>query len=345
MAEPEWGRWERELPECAGQGPAPHELGEVLSRAVRTRIPHDCLHLMGMNPGNNVVAFAFWHHLSARFVRAQMLNSYLGDDRCRPADLAPLRVPVGHGEGGPRAHDILASQGLGSELRVLLRDAHGVWGVLALMRQSGSPAFTDDDARNAVGATGLLVRTLRAYVTAAPLREAVNSPPPGVIVIGPDQRVRGMTAEAQAWIAGLKMVTPNCDQRQVARAFAAEVCLAARQPPDQRRWRRPALLLPAAHAGQWLAVHAQPLSDDAAGEVAAVVQPAHGADLWSAVAAWYAITARERTAISWLGEALSAKQIARRMEVSVHTVNDHLKSVFRKTGTSGRDELLAAIRL
>jgi DNA-binding CsgD family transcriptional regulator len=344
-AAPGWGHWDKALPACAGEGPAPHELGAVLSRAVHSRVPHDCLHLMGMNPGNGVVAFAFWHRLSAQLVRDQMLNSYLGDDRCRPPDLARLRVPAGRGEGGPRTREILATHGLGSELRVLLRDPRGVWGVLALMRESGSPAFTDDDARRAMEATGLMIHTLRTYVTAAPLREPAPGPPPGVIVIGPDQQVRGMTLQAQAWIAGLKMVTPACDLRQIARALAAEVALAARQPCDERDGRRPALLLPATHVGQWLEVHAQALSDQAAGEVAVVVQPARGADLWSVVASWYGITAREKTVICRLGEALSPKQIARRMDVSVHTVNDHLKSVFRKTGTRGRDELLAAIRL
>ncbi|MFE6838573.1 LuxR C-terminal-related transcriptional regulator [Streptomyces sp. NPDC057705] len=39
----------------------------------------------------------------------------------------------------------------------------------------------------------------------------------------------------------------------------------------------------------------------------------------------------------------SVKQIARRLDLSAYTVNDHLKAVFRRTGADGRDELGAAL--
>ncbi|MFF3583201.1 LuxR C-terminal-related transcriptional regulator [Streptomyces mirabilis] len=43
-------------------------------------------------------------------------------------------------------------------------------------------------------------------------------------------------------------------------------------------------------------------------------------------------------------EGLPAKSIARRLELSQHTVNDHLGAVYRMLGVSGREELFACLR-
>ncbi|MFF4726222.1 LuxR C-terminal-related transcriptional regulator [Streptomyces mirabilis] len=43
-------------------------------------------------------------------------------------------------------------------------------------------------------------------------------------------------------------------------------------------------------------------------------------------------------------EGLAAKNIARRLELSQHTVNDHSRAVYRKLGVSGREELFACLQ-
>ncbi|MFD8213882.1 helix-turn-helix transcriptional regulator [Streptomyces sp. NPDC059697] len=51
---------------------------------------------------------------------------------------------------------------------------------------------------------------------------------------------------------------------------------------------------------------------------------ARGWALLPAVAAWYGITPREREVVRHALEGLAAKNIARHLELSQHTVNDHL---------------------
>ena len=41
--------------------------------------------------------------------------------------------------------------------------------------------------------------------------------------------------------------------------------------------------------------------------------------------------------------AASEEHIARTLTVSIYTLNDHLKAIYRKTGADGRDELIAAL--
>ncbi|MFI7639080.1 LuxR C-terminal-related transcriptional regulator [Nonomuraea sp. NPDC049400] len=55
------------------------------------------------------------------------------------------------------------------------------------------------------------------------------------------------------------------------------------------------------------------------------------------------MTAGERRVIESLYAGAAGKQIARDLDLSLYTVNDHLKSVYRKTRAQSRDELIAAI--
>ena len=73
-----------------------------------------------------------------------------------------------------------------------------------------------------------------------------------------------------------------------------------------------------------------------------IIQAA-GVELLPALSSWYDITDRERTVIGHLRDGIPAKQIARRLDVSVHTVNEHLKAIYRKAGISSREEMVAVL--
>ena len=55
-----------------------------------------------------------------------------------------------------------------------------------------------------------------------------------------------------------------------------------------------------------------------------------------------ALTSREREITADVAEGLANKHIARRRGVSVHTVENHLRSIFRKTGVDSRTKLALA---
>jgi DNA-binding CsgD family transcriptional regulator len=65
--------------------------------------------------------------------------------------------------------------------------------------------------------------------------------------------------------------------------------------------------------------------------------------LLPAIAAWYDITPRERTVIEQALEGLPAKQIARRLDLSQHTINDHFNAIYRKIGVTSREELITRL--
>ncbi|MBM9435248.1 helix-turn-helix transcriptional regulator [Streptomyces bryophytorum] len=77
--------------------------------------------------------------------------------------------------------------------------------------------------------------------------------------------------------------------------------------------------------------------------MAVTVQAAATGRLLPAVAAWYGLTPRERSVVDQVLEGRSGKQIARTLDLSPHTANDHLKAVYRKMRVNGRDELIATL--
>jgi DNA-binding CsgD family transcriptional regulator len=79
------------------------------------------------------------------------------------------------------------------------------------------------------------------------------------------------------------------------------------------------------------------------GEVAITTQPASAEVLLPAVAARHDITRREQTVIEQALEGLPTKQIARHLDLSQHTVNDHFKAIYRKIGVTSREELMTRL--
>jgi DNA-binding CsgD family transcriptional regulator len=78
--------------------------------------------------------------------------------------------------------------------------------------------------------------------------------------------------------------------------------------------------------------------------VAVVLQPATADQLLPAIAAWHDLTPRQVDVLNLLLRGYLIKQIAWRLGLSPHTVDDHLKILYRKTGTNSHQELVAALR-
>jgi DNA-binding CsgD family transcriptional regulator len=95
-------------------------------------------------------------------------------------------------------------------------------------------------------------------------------------------------------------------------------------------------------AGRWLLLQGSPLASGS-GRVAVVVEPARSVEVAPLLASAYGLTAREREVLREVLQGRSTKQIAASLSVAPYTVQDHLKSIFAKTGSGSRSELVARL--
>ncbi|WP_344908171.1 helix-turn-helix transcriptional regulator [Actinomadura meridiana] len=183
-----------------------------------------------------------------------------------------------------------------------------------------------------------VVAAMRRYATGALPQPSRFDRPPGVLTIGADEKVVAATPSAREWIGELETLP--------AHALAAPTI-----PMESTIWnltqaaRRslPALTRVPTRRG-WIVLRAQPMTgQEENSAVAVTIQPATGTELLSAMAVWHGLTPKERTVVDHVLEGLATKQIARRLELSPHTVNDHFKSIYRKIGVSAREELITRL--
>ena len=95
-------------------------------------------------------------------------------------------------------------------------------------------------------------------------------------------------------------------------------------------------------SGSWRRVTAIPMEGER-GSVAVLIEPARAADLTPILLEAYGLSEREIDIVIHLARGLATKEIAAELSISPHTVRDHVKAIFTKTGFSTRGELVARV--
>ncbi|MER5770646.1 helix-turn-helix transcriptional regulator [Streptomyces sp. NPDC001985] len=341
----------RELGYVAVQRAGADDRGRTLSRLIAAVVPHDAFTLVGSDPaiGLGFGSFSFWHGFPPGLVKDLVRHRHEQDspwcaDPAVPGAAPTHIVTVGDPLLPPADRmraEVLAAHRAASELRLLLRDEHGVWGMLALIRFEGGQPFDTQDARLAALLSPALIGAVRRHVLAGPLLPAAPALPAGVITMGPDHRVRTVSPQAVAWLDLFRTRGRQVVPEWMPEVFLMALSLATRSPDRPGDSAAPLVCSPPAVCGRWIVCQGQTLGDE--GDVALVIEAPVGDLVLPSFCAWYGITPREHDVIDELRSGAATQRIARRLDLSVHTVNDHLKAVFRKTGADGRDELIAAL--
>jgi DNA-binding CsgD family transcriptional regulator len=252
----------------------------------------------------------------------------------RPTTAASLSAATaGELDRSVRQRELRRPHGFGDELRAVLADESGAWGALTLQRERGEPWFTPRE----VGAVAALSPLLAEGLQRAQLGPADEAGPDGgtgLLVVDTAGRVTGADAAARRWLDELRAppAGPH-DLPVVVRAVAGRARTAAAAYGRART-----------RSGHWVTVHAS-LLDPGGGQVAVVIQPARPSELAPLIADAYGLTERERVVTRLVAHGYSTHRIAAELHLSPYTVQDHLKSIFDKTGASTRGEVVARIYL
>jgi DNA-binding CsgD family transcriptional regulator len=90
-------------------------------------------------------------------------------------------------------------------------------------------------------------------------------------------------------------------------------------------------------------IEAACLEGEREGEIAVTLRTPTPVEILRLLGRIYALTVRERELVRLLLAGLDTRAVGDRLHISAHTVQDHLKSVFAKTGIHSRRELLATL--
>jgi DNA-binding CsgD family transcriptional regulator len=295
-----------------------------------------------------------YHDGLLEFPAEWLVHEYYEDDVNKIVDVALSETGVGtlhEATGGdpassPRWH-LNRTLGGDQELLVRLRSSTGdVWGLLGLYREPGQALFDDADKRflRAVApdlAEGARRALLVGEATDPDWSEADGYNPPGLVVLGADGRLESFTPGTERWLGEL----PDGDAvagllPSALRALAGRVLRLAEDPA---RPAGPALSRVLSRSGVWLALHGAVLTTSGRRLVAVIIEPASPARIHPLLMAAYRLTERERDVTRLVLRGVSTERIAEELVVSGHTVQQHLKSVFEKTGVHSRRDLVGRI--
>jgi DNA-binding CsgD family transcriptional regulator len=229
--------------------------------------------------------------------------------------------------------ELLHSYGVGDVASVVFRDRYGCWGFLDLWRTGDEAEFTAAEQRLLAAATAPVTTALRRAQagTFAGVSTRTERAGPVVLLLDGELEVLGQTPPTSEY---LRTLVPTEGQPVPAAAYNVAAQLLANEagvdasPPSARvhladgRW----LTLRAARIGANLAVS---IEDSSPGERLAVFGRAHG------------LSERESDLLRHLAGGSDTRDLASRMHLSEHTVQDHLKSIFAKTSTRNRRTLLS----
>ncbi|MFF5158416.1 LuxR C-terminal-related transcriptional regulator [Streptomyces sp. NPDC000348] len=265
------------------------------------------------------------------------------------SDLAARPTPVGllsRETGGnldlsPRYRDIMRPLGFRDELRVLLRDRHGAWGALIMGRGDDTPPFGSSDLAAAASLARPLGTALRRLHLTRLAEEGASAVAPALVLLDGDHQVVHATPTVALWFDELAHADgAPPDGRGLPPAVYA-VAAAVQAPgasASHTSWM---------HSRRYgrIRLHAWRLEEPAgsSARAAVVVEQAGPAEHIALIVAAYGLTPRERDITALVLRGRSTADISRDVGLSPHTVQDHLKAVFDKTGVRSRRDLVATL--
>ncbi|MGN9909575.1 response regulator transcription factor [Phytohabitans sp. LJ34] len=252
------------------------------------------------------------------------------------ADLARERRPAAvltDRASSARFREVLRPSGYGHELRLVLLDQARAWGGFVFLREPASPPFTPAESRFVATLGRHLARGVRRILLGAARPPATPPAHPGLLFLDERYRVTTATAGTEALLGDL------LDHDATGAELPAAVyAVAASATPGPA----PASVRIPTRAGGWATIHGWRLTGP--DRVALSIEHSRPEAVTSLALDGYGLSAREREVVRLLLAGRSTREVATDLYLSPHTVRDHVKAIFAKTGVRSRTELVAALR-
>ena len=331
--------------ETCRSGLDPAGLRHAVLGRLRRAVRFDAAFWATVDPTTLLFTQLYQEEISAETVPFFIHNEFLDDDVNKWAALTADPVGVrtlaeatcGDMDASPRHREIFRPMGLGDELRAVLRVRGVTWGCVCLHRSAGM-GFSRDEVMFVRRLAPHLAEGIRASLLISSVELCDATDAPGLVVIGSDGSVISKTAAGGRWLEELGQT--EAERRGVPAAMHALVARlrqANTTAPDLPRLRV------RTRAGRWAVLHASRLPGQDEDAVAVIIEEPSPAELAPILMLAYGLTNQEQAVTELVCRGLSTRDLSDRLHITDNTVQDHLKSIFEKTGVRSRRELVTAI--
>jgi DNA-binding CsgD family transcriptional regulator len=321
------------------------EATEVLARVV----PHywtPCWYTL--DPASLLVTSHFHEGLDA-LPPEWLAHEYYEDDVNKLADVARSERGVstlheatgGDPASSPRWHFNMTMGG-DQELIASLRTPTGeAWGALGLYREPGAPLFDRDEVELLRSLAPFLAEGARRALLVGEASDPEGPESPGLVVLTDRWNVDSATPGVERWLSDLPDGDWDAGRLPAAVYAVAGRALRTADAPDAPGEVAVARVL--SRSGTWVVLYGAALVADGTRRVAVIVEPAHPARISPLLMSAYGLTQREQEVTRLVLQGESTAEIAERLVVSPHTVQQHLKRIFEKTGVRSRRDLVGKV--
>ena len=209
-----------------------------------------------------------------------------------------------------------------------------------MYRAPGQPAFDAEEGELLAALAPHLAAGARRGLLFGEANEPDQPEAPGLVVLDERLEIDSLTPGVERWLREL----PG-GEAGTERLPQAVIAVAGRalKGTDPARPSEIAFARVLSRTGRWVALHGAQLQTDSRRRIAVIVEPAHPARISPLLMAAYGLTAREQDITRSVLSGLATSEIARTLHISPHTIQQHLKAIFEKTGVNSRRELVAKV--
>ncbi|TKJ84843.1 helix-turn-helix transcriptional regulator [Paenibacillus sp. CFBP13512] len=260
----------------------------------------------------------------------------------------------GQPEQSSRYQDILQPAGFGDELRAALLYKGSCWGYLTLFRKQDQSLFSEQECQWMVEIAPIIAKHLRQFSLAIPFVNEVKLRSPEILMLSQQLELLSSNSDTHHWLDVLRQhegITTSALPRSIL--TVASMALTDDTIFDQRLHTdccssslpcSPIQVCVPVREHDYIDITAYALySHTSSIQLMIAIQSASPLDILPSMMEDYHLSEREKQIVDQVIEGLSTRKIADILHLSPCAVEEHLQSIFAKTKTTSRRELIARL--